>query len=215
MCGRARSSLALYFFSKPYLWHAPPPKTSPNASGAQQVMCDFIQVDDIPGESGRLNSACVSSSTGVCFDTKLSEWKGVENVTRHLRPSFQSIQPPIRRSGRLPCLPRQLLLLAKSENAEFITCNQLQVEVDFAVFLGFSSDREMVGSMQSCSYSQRLTSIELLYAELRRGPIMTTDEKPRAAQTAEGIMSLVLGKPVVVHNWRNGCEWGAFPTHSA
>ena len=101
------------------------------------------------------------------------------------------------------------------ENAEFITCNQLQVEVDFAVFLGFSSDREMVGSMQSCSYSQRLTSIELLYAELRRGPIMTTDEKPRAAQTAEGIMSLVLGKPVVVHNWRNCCEWGAFPTHSA
>jgi len=37
--------------------------------------------------------------------------------------------------------------------------------------------------------------------------IMITDEKPRAAQTAQGIMSLVLGKLVVVHNWRNCFEW--------
>lgn len=143
LCGRAGSSLALSFFSKPYLCHAPPPKTSPNASGAQQVMCDFMQVEDMPGESQRLTSACVSSSTGVCFDTKLSEWKGVDNVTLHSRPSFQSIQQRIRRSDRLPCQPP--LLLAKSENAEFVSCNQLQV--DFALFLGSSLHRETVGSM--------------------------------------------------------------------
>ena len=37
---------------------------------------------------------------------------------------------------------------------------------------------------------------------------MTTDEKPRAAQTAQGIMSLVLGKLVVVHSLRSCFEWG-------
>lgn len=127
-------------------------RQSPNASGAQQVMCDFIQGDDMPGESQYLTSGCVSSFTGVWFDTKLSEWKGVDNVTPHLRPSFQSIQQRIRRSGRLACRPPQLLLLAMSENAEFVTCNQLQVEVDFVAFLGTLLHRETMGSMKSRSY---------------------------------------------------------------
>src|SRR5215469_3742813 len=122
---------------------------SRHASGAQEVMLDFIRVGDMPGESQRLTGTCGHSFSRECFDSKPSESIGMDNVTPHLRRCSQSIQQRIKRSGRLPCRPPTLESLAMSENANFATWNQVQVEVDFAGILRLLVASRTMGSTES------------------------------------------------------------------